>query len=192
MQPTAPDRLMRMTTKASLCAAALLVVAKAQVYFDSNSVALLSSLADSVLDFLASGVTLIAVRYALSPADAEHRFGHGKAEPLAGLGQAAFVAGSAVLVMIEAISRFGHPAPSADNTAGIAVMVFSIVVTLALVSFQRYVVKRSGSLAISGDSPHYTGDLLMNVGVIAACSFRRILVLRGSIRCSVRASAGSC
>ncbi len=168
MQPTAPDRLMRMATRASVCAAAVLMIAKAVVYFDSKSVALLSSLADSALDLLASGVTLFAVRYALSPADPEHRFGHGKAEPLAGLGQAAFVAGSAVLVMVEAISRFGHPAPSADNTAGIGVMAFSIAVTLALISFQRYVIKRSGSLAIQGDSLHYSGDLLMNVAVIAA------------------------
>ena len=159
---------MKIVTTAAILSAAVLVVIKAATYFDTKSVALLSSLADSALDLLASGLTLLAVRVALTPADDGHRFGHGKAEPLSGLGQAAFVAGSAVLVMIEAISRFGHPAPSADNTAGIAVMVFSIVVTLALVSFQRYVVKRRGSLAISGDSLHYTGDLLMNVGVIAA------------------------
>lgn len=168
MEHTAPERLMRLATIASVCAATLLVVAKAIVYFDSKSVALLSSLADSALDLLASGVTLLAVRYALSPADAEHRFGHGKAEPLSGLGQAAFVAGSAVLIMVEAISRFRHPAPAADSTAGIGVMLFSIAVTLVLLIFQRYVIRRTGSLAVSGDSAHYAGDLLMNIAVIAA------------------------
>ena len=162
------ERLMRVATIAAMVSAAILVVAKASVYFDNKSVAVLSSLADSALDLVASGVTFLAVRYALTPADEDHRFGHGKAEPLSGLGQAAFVAGSAVLIMVEAIARFHSPVPVQDGTSGIAVMAVATVVTLALVMFQRYVIKKTGSVAISADSLHYTGDLLMNLGVIAA------------------------
>ena len=128
---------------------------------------MLSSLADSALDLLASTLNLLAVRYALTPADAQHRFGHGKAEPLSGLGQAAFVAGSAVLVVIESVSHFRGPQPVENGNIGIAVMVFATVVTIALVWLQRFVIKRTGSMAIAADSLHYTGDLVLNVGVIA-------------------------
>jgi ferrous-iron efflux pump FieF len=161
-------RLMRAATIAALVCALILVGVKAAVYFDTRSVAILSSLADSALDLLASVLTLFAVRVALTPADEGHRFGHGKAEPLSGLGQSAFIGGSAALVMVEAISRFHSPRPIQDGTAGIIVMLVAIVMTLGLVTFQRYVIKRTGSLAISGDSLHYTGDLLMNASVIAA------------------------
>ncbi len=161
-------RLMQIATAVAVISAAVLVVVKAAVYFDSKSVALLSSLADSALDLLASGLTLIAVRLALTPADEGHRFGHGKAEPLSGLAQAAFVAGSAVLVMVEAVSRFHSPLPVQESTAGIIVMIMATMVTLALVTFQRIVIKKTGSVAIGADSLHYTGDLLMNLSVIAA------------------------
>ena len=162
------ERLMRISTALAMVSAAVLVLIKGFVYFDSKSVAMLSSLADSTIDLLASAVTLFAVRYALTPADADHRFGHGKAEPLSGLAQAAFVGGSAILVMIEAVSRFHEPVPVSNTTPGIIVMLISMGVTLGLVAFQRYVIKRTGSVAISADSLHYTGDLLMNVSVIAA------------------------
>ena len=97
--------LMRFATKLAVASAVVLVAVKAVAYFQTHSVALLSSLVDSALDILASGVNMIAVRHALTPADAQHRFGHGKAEPLSGLTQAAFVAGSAVLLMVEAVSQ---------------------------------------------------------------------------------------
>jgi ferrous-iron efflux pump FieF len=167
-QPQRAGRLMHLATSAAIASAALLVIVKAAVYFDSKSVALLSSLADSALDLLASGLTFLAVRFALTPADEEHRFGHGKAEPLSALGQAAFIAGSAVLVMVEGIARFHSPAVVHDNTDGIIVMVIASVVTFALVALQRYVIRKTGSLAIGADSLHYTGDLLMNLSVIAA------------------------
>ena len=159
---------MQAATVAAIVSAAVLVVVKALAYFDSKSVALLSSLADSALDLLASGMTFVAVRLALTPADDGHRFGHGKAEPLSGLAQAAFVAGSAVLVMVEAVARFHSPAPVEASTTGIIIMVAATVVTLALVSFQKYVIQKTGSVAIGADSLHYTGDLLMNLSVIAA------------------------
>jgi ferrous-iron efflux pump FieF len=163
-----PKRLMQAATVAAMTSGALLVTIKAVAYFDTQSVAILSSLADSALDFFASLLTFFGVRWALTPADDGHRFGHGKAEPLVGLGQAAFITGSAAFVAIEAVSRLRHPAPIVEGAAGIIVMAIAIVITLALVTFQKYVVRKTGSLAIGGDSLHYTGDLLMNASVIVA------------------------
>jgi ferrous-iron efflux pump FieF len=146
----------------------MLIVVKTVAFLITNSVALLSSLVDSVLDLFASLVTLWAVGHALTPADNEHRFGHGKAEPLSGLAQSAFVAGSAVLLLVEAASRINKDNQVESGDVGIGVMIFSIIVTLILVVFQKFVVKRTGSVAIGADSLHYTGDLLLNLSVIGA------------------------
>ncbi len=162
---------MRLATRAAVACAVLLVAAKTWAYLHTGSVALLSSLADSALDLLASGLNLVAVRFALTPADDLHRFGHGKAEPLSGLAQAAFVAGSAVLIIVQAISRLHGTAPVTEAGVGIGVTLFSIAVTLGLVTLQRYVIARTSSMAIRADSLHYTGDLLLNASVIAALAF---------------------
>lgn len=163
---TAP--LLRAATYASVATAGILILAKAVAYVLTDSVSLLSTLLDSLLDAAASIVNLIAVRHALTPADREHRFGHGKAEPLAGLGQAMFITGSAAFLLFEAGRRLFDPKPVSNTAIGVAVMVFSIVATLALVLFQRHVIRRTGSVAISADSLHYFGDLLVNGSVIVA------------------------
>lgn len=161
-------RLKKLATIASVAVATLLIAAKLVAWLMTDSVAVLSSLVDSLLDAAASVVTLLAVRYSVEPADREHRFGHGKAEALAGLGQAAFICGSGALLLIEAIRRFFDPRPVHDEAIGIAVMVFSIVLTLALLTYQRHVVRRTRSVAIEGDSLHYAGDLALNGSVIVA------------------------
>src|SRR6516225_3960640 len=168
------NRLRRLATYASVAVAALLIAAKFVTWLETGSVALLSSLVDSLLDAVASLVNLVAVRHAMSPADREHRFGHGKAEPLAVLGQSAFIIGSALLLLAEAVRRLIQPVAVENPPAGIAVMVFSIAVTIGLVLFQRHVVRRTGSLAITADELHYRGDLILNASVIAA------LILSGS------------
>jgi len=162
------SRLMRRATYASVTAAMLLIAAKLGAWFLTDSVAVLSTLVDSLLDAAASVLTLFAVHHAVQPADAEHRFGHGKAEALASLGQAAFVAGSGALLLIEAVRRAIEPRPLGYEAVGIGVMVFSIAVTFALVAYQRLVIHRTGSLAVQGDRLHYTGDLLINGSVIVA------------------------
>jgi len=166
-EPASAQRLRLRATYASLGVALVLIAAKLVVWISTGSVALLSSLVDSLVDAAASLLNFIAVRHAIVPADREHRFGHGKAEPLAALGQSAFLVGSAVLLMFEAVRRLVSPAPIEDPTAGIAVMVFSIVVTLGLVAYQRHVVHHTGSLAIGADELHYRSDLALNLGVIA-------------------------
>jgi ferrous-iron efflux pump FieF len=162
------ERLRRIATYASVAVAAVLIAAKFTAWLETGSVALLSSLVDSLLDAAASLVNLIAVRHAMSPADREHRFGHGKAEPLAVLGQSAFITGSAMLLLAEAVRRLIWPVPVENPPAGIAVMVFSIALTIGLVSYQRHVVRRTGSIAISADELHYRSDLVLNSSVIAA------------------------
>ena len=161
-------RLMRWATYASTATAALLIAVKLAAWGATGSMALLSTLIDSVLDLAASALNLMAVHHALQPADNEHRFGHGKAEALAGLGQAAFIAGSGGLLLIEAGGRVVSPEPITHGEWGIGVMVFSILATMALVAFQRHVIARTGSLAISADSLHYAGDVLINLSVIVS------------------------
>ncbi len=166
---------MRRATNLAVAAAALMIAAKLGAWLVTDSVSLLSSLADSVMDVLASLINLFAVRHALQPADREHRFGHGKAEPLAGLGQALFITASAIFLIVEAVGRIMEPEPIARAPVGIGVMVFAIVVTTALVAYQRRVVRLTGSTAIRADALHYASDILMNVGVIAALALATTL-----------------
>jgi len=161
-------QLMRLATYASVGVAVVLLAAKLVAYVMTDSVSLLSSLIDSLLDIAASLINLLAVRTALVPADAEHRFGHGKAEPLAAMGQSAFIAGSAVFLLVEASNRIVNPAPVQNSGVGLAVMTLSILATIALVAFQRHVIRRTRSVAIRADSLHYFSDLLVNVAVICA------------------------
>ncbi len=161
-------RLLRLATYAAVAVAGLLILAKLAAWFLTDSVAILSSLMDSLLDAGASLVNMYAVAHALVPADREHRFGHGKAEALAGLAQSAFISGSALFLLAEAGQRLIEPQPIVRDEIGIAVMVLSLVLTIALVLFQRHVVKRTNSIAIAADSVHYRADILANAGIIAA------------------------
>lgn len=159
---------MRLATYASVAVALVLIVAKAVAWGYSGSVSLLATLIDSTLDALASLVNLVAVRHALSPADREHRFGHGKAEALAGLGQAAFIVASAVLLLVESAHRIVDPVPLQSHQLGMAVMVFSILATVMLLLLQGHVIRKTDSTAIKADALHYRTDLLVNVSVIVA------------------------
>ena len=161
-------RLMRFATSASVTVALVLIGVKFAAWTMTESVSLLSTLIDSMLDAVASIINLIAVHHALQPADREHRFGHGKAEPLAGLAQAAFICGSAAFLLLEAVDRLIHPKTVGNTDVGYIVMVISMVLTIGLVLFQRYVVRRSGSLAVSADSLHYQTDVMINASVIAS------------------------
>ena len=168
LDETARQRLLRQATVASVTVAGTLVLLKLLAWLHTGSVALLGSLIDSLLDVAASAVNMLAVRQALVPADREHRFGHGKAEPIAALGQAAFITGSAAFLTFEAIAHLTQTRVVGGEAVGIAVMLLSIGATLALVAYQRRVVQQTGSLAIAADSLHYTGDVLVNASVIVA------------------------
>ena len=165
---TEAAHLMRLAIYASVAVAGFLILVKLAAWLYTDSISLLSTLIDSLLDAVASLINLFAVRHALVPADREHRFGHGKAEPLAALGQTAFIAGSALFLVFAAGNRLFDPRPVLHSEIGIAVMVVAIVVTFALTRFQAYVVRQTGSVAIKADSLHYIGDILVNAAVIVA------------------------
>jgi ferrous-iron efflux pump FieF len=166
LSPAAAGVLARQAAIAAVSVAAFLVAIKVAAFFLTGSVSLLGSLIDSVLDALASLLNVLALREASQPVDREHRFGHGKAEALAGLGQSALIAGSAAFLALESIRRLIRPAPIEHGLIGIAVILVSMAATISLVWFQRRVIARTGSLAISADHLHYRGDLVLNAGVL--------------------------
>lgn len=160
--------LMRWATYASLSVAGVLVVAKLGAWLATDSVSLLSTLVDSMLDVGASGLSFLAVRHATQPADHDHRFGHGKAESLGGLGQSAFVFGSGVFVLVQAVHRLLFPVDLANTEVGYAVMALGMLLSTALVVFQRYVVRKTGSVAIGAESLNYQNDILVNASVMVS------------------------
>lgn len=151
----------------SVATATILIVIKAIAWRASDSVAILASLSDSALDLVASLITLFAVRYAAEPPDAEHRFGHGKAEAFSSLLQGGLVFASGALIGREAIAAMLNPRPVEHGLAGVIVMIVSIVLTLALITAQSRVLKASGSIAIAGDRAHYAADLGSNAVALA-------------------------
>lgn len=161
-------RLRRLTTYASVGVSSTLILAKLGTYLVTDSVAILSSLLDSTVDLIASLVTMWGVASALRPPDKEHRFGHGKAEALAALAQAAFIVGSSVLLGYEALSRLYKPREIAHEELGYGVMGLAIVLTLLLLALQRYAISRTRSMAIGADHLHYTGDVGVNLAVVVA------------------------
>ena len=158
---------LRRATYASVLTALVLIAAKLLAWLWTGSIGMLASLVDSLMDSIASAINLVAVRYSLVPPDTEHRFGHGKAEPLAGLAQAGFVSGSAVFLLFHAIDRLRYPRPLRDIGIGVVVMVFSIFLTAALLTLQRRVISKTQSTAIQADALHYATDLLTNLAVVA-------------------------
>jgi ferrous-iron efflux pump FieF len=167
-------RLLRLATGASVATAMLLIGAKLGAWLLTGAVSVLASLVDSLMDAAASAINLLAVRLSLQPADAEHRFGHGKAEPLAGLAQATFIAGSALFLLLQAAERLLHPRPLEALGVGLGVMAFAIAATLALLALQRHVIRRTGSTAIRADSLHYATDLLTNGSILLALGLAQL------------------
>ncbi|WP_347902177.1 cation diffusion facilitator family transporter [Pseudomonas purpurea] len=167
---TSPEhaRLLRLATRASVAVATTLIVAKAIAWWLSGSVSMLAGLTDSALDGVTSLLNLLAVHYALRPADEDHRYGHGKAESLSGMAQALFIGGSAVLIAFQAFERLKHPEPVGAPLISIGVIVFSLALTLALLTLQHRVIRETGSNAVRADSLHYRSDMLLNGSILVA------------------------
>ena len=160
-----------LTTRAALASismATFLLVLKGYAAWQTGSVAMLGSLADTGLDLFASLVTLYGVRFAAQPADSEHRFGHGKAEALAALFQVVVIALSAIAIMYRAIERLMQGKVTANAEYGIGVSIIAIAATIGLLAYQRFVIARTGSVAIHADHVHYQSDVLLNIAVVAA------------------------
>jgi ferrous-iron efflux pump FieF len=173
-------RLTRSAALASSAVAVTLLALKAWAAWATGSVAMLGSLADTTLDLLASLLTLFAVGLAATPADDDHRFGHGKAEAIAALMQTLLIIGSAVAILWRAIISFGATDLPRAPEVGITVSLAGIALTLALVAWQKSVVSRTGSIAISTDALHYQSDLLLNSAVIIAFVLDVLLGLHGA------------
>ncbi len=162
------NSLARSAAFASITVAAILVALKIWASVETNSVAMLGSLADSALDLVASLVTLFGVIYAAMPADDDHRFGHGKAEAIAAIVQVVLIALSAFALVVRSIQQWLEDAPIGEAPIGIGVSIFAILLTFGLLAWQRFVLARTGSVAIRTDHLHYQGDLMLNLAVIAA------------------------
>lgn len=188
---------------ASVSAALFLLIIKSYAAAQTGSVAMLGSLADTGLDLAASLVTLFAVRYAMQPADHDHRFGHGKAEALSALFQVMLITASALAIGWRAAGRLNSGERAIMPEYGIGVSVIAIMVTLALLSYQLRVIARTGSVAIHADHVHYQSDLLLNLAVILALVLDSITGVRGAdalfglvislwlLRCAWRAASSA-
>ncbi|HEV2650436.1 MAG TPA: cation diffusion facilitator family transporter [Rhizomicrobium sp.] len=161
-------QLMRRAALLSLGVSLLLVAIKLATYLYTNSVAMLATFADSAMDLFTATINIVAIRSALQPADEEHRFGHGKAEPLAGMAQFAFIAGSAVFLVIQGVQRFFKPEPVDHPLAALIVMAISIAGAGLVILYQRYVIAKTGSIAIRADAAQFVGDLASSIGVVVA------------------------
>jgi ferrous-iron efflux pump FieF len=179
---TAEERS-KLTARAAFASSAMavvLIVLKSWAAYQTDSTAMLGSLADSGLDLIASLVVLLGVRIAAVPADHDHRFGHGKAEALAALVQVILITISAIFIGFRAVERLLSGAQTAEAELGIGVSIVAMVLTVALISYQRHVVRRTGSLAIGTDRLHYSSDLLLNGSVIVALGLDQFGGLAGA------------
>lgn len=157
-----------------------LIALKSWAAYETDSTAMLGSLADSGLDLVASLVVLLGVRIAAQPADWDHRFGHGKAEALASLVQVILITISAIFIAFRAVQRLIVGAQTAAAELGIGVSIVAMILTVALITYQRHVVRRTGSLAIGTDRLHYSSDLLLNGSVIVALGLDQFAGLTGA------------
>ena len=173
-------RLNRSAALASIAAAFLLVLLKGWAAWSTGSTAMLGSLADTALDLIASAVTLAGVWVAAKPEDAKHRFGHGKAEALSAMFQVTLISISAIGLAARAIEQYLGGSRTEAAGEGIAVSALAMAVTAALLVWQRYVIHRTGSLAIATDHVHYQSDLLLNLAVIAALALDQYAGIAGS------------
>jgi ferrous-iron efflux pump FieF len=171
----ARGELTKRAAMASMAMALTLVVLKSWASWSTGSVAMLGSLADNVLDLIASLITFLGVRWAAMPADEDHRFGHGKAEALAGLMQVILITVSALGIAWRAMARFSSSEPTQGLELGVGVSIFAIAATFVLLAYQRHVIRRTGSLAISTDNLHYKSDILLNISVIVALALDQLL-----------------
>ena len=180
ISPGERSKLTARAAMASIVMAVTLIALKSWAAVETDSTAMLGSLADSGLDLVASLVVLLAVRIAAQPADTDHRFGHGKAEALASLVQVILITISAIFIAVRAVRRLLAGAQTADAELGIGVSLLAMVLTVVLISYQRHVVRRTGSLAIGTDRLHYSSDLLLNGSVILALALDQFAGLAGA------------
>ncbi|GIU13079.1 iron transporter [Shewanella sp. c952] len=162
------DFWVKLASRAAVATALTLIVIKLAAWMYSGSASMLASLTDSFADALASIVNFIAIRYAIVPADQDHRYGHGKAEPLAALAQSAFILGSAFLLFFHGGERLINPVEVKHATLGVIVSIIAIIMTFALVMLQKRALAATSSTVVEADALHYKSDLFLNAAVLLA------------------------
>jgi ferrous-iron efflux pump FieF len=175
LEATSDQRLRQAASSASLAVALVLVAVKFWAWLETDSISLLTSAADAIVDVVASIVTFGGVRFAGRPADLDHRYGHGKAEAVAAFVQGLLLAAAGVALGVGAIWHLINPQPLSQLTLGIWIIVGSTATASALVLMQTYVVKRTGSTAIAADREHYITDVAVNVAVLVALGLERFM-----------------
>lgn len=161
----------RLVSRAAIAAtvmASSLLVIKIIAWWYTGSVSILAALVDSLVDIAASLTNLLVVRYSLQPADDEHTFGHGKAESLAALAQSMFISGSALFLFLTGFQYLARPEPMTAPGIGVVVTVIALLCTVILVTFQRWVVRKTHSQAVRADMLHYQSDVMMNGAILIA------------------------
>lgn len=172
--------LRRSAALASIAVALLLLALKGWATWRTGSTAMFGSLADTMLDLVASMATLAGVWVASQPADERHRFGHGKAEAIAAMFQVVLISISALVLAARAIEQFAAGSRTDAAAEGMAVSIVAILATFALLAWQRYVIRRTASIAIETDHVHYQSDLLLNLAVIAALGLDQYAGIAGA------------
>jgi len=160
--------LMKLAATASIAVAGLGIILKLGIFFLTGSIAILSTLFDSLQDLLTSGINFFAIHHALQPADKDHRFGHGKAQAIGAMGQGFIISLSCLFLFYQACLRLLHTQDVDHLDYGVVGLGIVIILTGALIIFQRYVIKKTNSLSIKADKAHYDGDILMNIGVLVS------------------------
>lgn len=158
----------KLASSFTLLAAMSMILVKTWAWYRTDSAVMLASLTDSFFDVAASLINFFVLRYALMPPDEDHKFGHGKAESLAGLAQSAFIFGSALLLILHSVDQLKYPTALNRPELAVYATIFSVFMTLVMVSVQRLAIRRTNSVALKGDSLHYQSDLLMNLAVLLA------------------------
>lgn len=161
-------RLVSRAAVAATAMASVLLLIKIVAWWYTGSVSILAALVDSLVDIAAPLTNLLVVRYSLQPADDEHTFGHGKAESLAALAQSVFISGSALFLFLTGLQHLVNPQPMNQPGIGMLVTVIALVSTLVLVTFQRWVVRKTRSQAVRADMLHYQSDVMMNGAILIA------------------------
>ena len=155
------------TALLSISVSLALIIIKVVFGILTNSISILASAVDSFLDVMASSVNFYSIQKSEKPADHDHKFGHGKAEGLAGLFQTFIIGSSAIYLIYLSVSRLLEGENLVAVGWGIAVIALSMIVSFFLTRHIRRVAEETGSLVLSADSLHYKFDLYTNAGILA-------------------------
>ena len=175
VSPETIARLKKSATALSVAVGVTMLGIKVGAWFMTGSVSVLTSLIDAILDNAMGLINFFAIRQALRPADREHRFGHGKFEPLASLAQSTFIFGAAAMVIFEAVDRLYNPQTVTNTELGMGAMVLVIVMMVGLVLYQQRVVRLTGSLVVRADYLHYRADIMMHASIIVSLLISGVL-----------------